>query len=160
MSAPILFTSIKPVGPVVLSEARASAMLATAGQRAAVLLEDGYRIQDVDAPRGLFFVFRPLSAPRKLDKDGNEILGYFVQLGTRQDQARCDCECFRLAGNCKHHLRVRAEVKRALRLLGLVPDPDLNAWIIARFQSTNTDTQTSAFRAESEATELPSEQLP
>ena len=160
MSAPILFTSIKPVGPVVLSESRASAMLATAGQRAAVLLEDGYRIQDVDAPRGLFFVFRPVTAPRKFDKDGNEILGYFVQLGTRQDQARCDCECFRLAGNCKHHLRVRAEVKRALRLLGLVPDPDLDAWINARFQSTNADTQTSAFRAESEATKLPRDTQP
>ena len=35
MSAPVTFSSIKPVGPVVVSESRACAMLSTAGQRSA-----------------------------------------------------------------------------------------------------------------------------
>nr|WP_309697219.1 hypothetical protein [Armatimonas sp.] len=133
-----------------LSESRASAMLSTASQRAEVLLEIGYQIQPVDAPSGLFFVFRPITAKRKFDKGGNEILGYFVQLGTQRDPVRCDCECFRLAGNCKHHLRVRSEVKRALRLFGLVPDPALDAWISTRLQLSTQSAQPSAFRAESE----------
>lgn len=132
MSAPVTFSSIKPVGQVLVSESRASAMLSTAGQRAEVLLEVGYRIQPVDPTHGLFFVWRPFGAKRKFDKDGGEIIGYFVQLGTGRDTVRCDCECFRLAGNCKHHLRVRTEAKRALRLFGLVPDPTLDDWIIER----------------------------
>lgn len=132
MSAPVIFAPVKPVGPVAISESRASAMLSTAGQRAEVLLEVGYRIQPVDPTNGLFFVWRPFGANRKFDKDGGEILGYFVQLGTGRDAARCDCECFRLAGNCKHHLRVRTEAKKFLRFFGLVPDPQLDDWIIER----------------------------
>ncbi|WP_395144593.1 hypothetical protein [Armatimonas sp.] len=132
MSAPITFASVKPVGSVVVSESRACAMLSTAGQRAEILLEVGYRIQPVDPTNGLFFVWRPPTAKRKFDNDDNEILGYFVQLGTGRDPVRCDCECFRLAGNCKHHLRVRTEAKKFLRFFGLVPDPALDNWIIER----------------------------
>ena len=141
MSAPPILFPIAPVGPVRLASSRAAAMLSTASQRAEVLLEVGYRIQPVDAPNGLFFIWRPITAPRKFDKQNHPVVGYFVQLGTGRDPARCDCECFRLAGNCKHHLRVRSEVKRALRLFGLVPDPALDAWIELR---------ADAFRAESE----------
>lgn len=144
MSAPIIFSPVQAVGPVLLSESRASAMLSTASQRAEILLEVGYRIQPIDPTNGLFFVWRPFqSSPypktgcrshctRKFDKEGNEIVGYFVQLGTGRDPVHCDCECFRLAGNCKHHLRVRTEAKKFLRFFGLVPDPALDAWIIER----------------------------
>lgn len=151
MSAPMpCALPVAPVGEVRLASSRAVAMLATASQRAEILLEVGYKIQPVDAPNGLFFVWRPTTAPRKFDKDGAELVGYFVQLGTTRAPARCDCACFRLAGNCKHHLRVRSEVKHALRLLGLVPDPALDAWI----------QQTALFRAEQPTTPCESETRP
>lgn len=103
---------------------RIIAAIQTTTARAATLVMDGYTIEPIDAFKGLFFVRRPNPL---VDRNTGEVTeGYEVNVidGT------CTCPMFCRAvaatgdGVCKHVLSAREEVRKAFRLLGLLPDDD------------------------------------
>jgi hypothetical protein len=80
-----------------------------------------YDIEHIDAPNGQFFVWRVT------DKNGviypeSEMVGYAVDVVT----GTCQCTQFTTnyregeGGTCKHLIWCRWEVRRAMRLLGLL----------------------------------------
>ena len=98
--------------------------LATTRERAKSAMV-GYEVHPIDAPNGWFLCQRPRNAPKTFDSQGQEILGYDVNVVSRT----CTCHVWintksQLGeGECKHLTFTSKVVEKSLRVLGLWNSP-------------------------------------
>jgi hypothetical protein len=96
--------------------------LATLRERAATLLEDGYRFHAWTRLPGRFDCVTPLSEHAARKEAGRPRV-YTLEVrvsGTQLAAYTCDCPAFAEYARCKHGERLKAEIEKALSLAAAV----------------------------------------